>query len=424
MNNFTTNDFTSRSPESSSSTESQLVSPPQQFFPSSSSSLAGGGGGGGGGTDFTFSSTITTTNVPLAHPPSVGSWSDTYYYNNHDDSSAEETRSASVPPHFHNNNNFKPNQQDNSMLYNQFQVTSSLHHSYQRPHLPTAAIPASKPLPIQIQRVNATRTNTQNSGPSSSPTNTEAYRRQLDERLEKVNFDDITVAELKEMLRERGLSATGRKAELMNRLKQEYELLMQRGGSAAAAVAAAAVNNNNGGAVAPVSPALSTTSASGALHRRVANLNIDSPIQKNSRQQRLYSPYSPPPTTRHVSLPTQQRLASSVPDSHTPSYLNDQFMLKKKPSCLRKSIDSTEEEEVQPRGKRYNKHFVSLEQKLTDFFFLLDWLTCSLSPSNSMYHLTVPKIEEAATTNEFVVVPPPSTDIWDDQTLQTFLNQI
>lgn len=180
-------------------------------------------------------------------------------------------RSASVPPHFHK---FKSHQQDS--MYNQFQVN---HH-----------MPNKKALPMKISRVNGTHHQLK------YPINSEAQRHQLDEKLEKVNFDDVTVAELKEMLRERGLSATGRKAELLTRLKGEYELLKKG------------------------SP----------LHRRVANLNIlDSPTKRH--HQRLYLPYSPP--THHT------RLASSVPESNTQSFLNDQYMMMKKPSCLRKSID-------------------------------------------------------------------------------------
>lgn len=230
-------------------------------------------------------------------------------------------RSSSVPPHFHK---FKPHQQDS--MYNQFQVTASLHHQHH--HMMP---PISKALPIQIQRVNASHNH------PTRPVNVETQRRQLDEKLEKVNFDDITVAELKEMLRERGLSATGRKAELMNRLKEEYELLVMKGGSAAVAVTAQQPQQFHQQA---------------PLHRRVANLNLmDSPT--SNRQQRLYAPYSPS-SNRHT--PTTQvdkslhRLASSVPDSHTPSYLNEQFMTKRKQaSCLRRSIES--EDEQSPRGK-------------------------------------------------------------------------
>ena len=239
----------------------------------------------------------------------------TSQYNHH----PATKRSSSVPPHFHK---FKHSQQDS--MYNQFQV-SHLHH---HPMMPPKA------LPIKIQRFNPSA--------SQRPVCAETQRRQLDEKLEKVNFDDITVAELKEMLRERGLSATGRKAELMNRLREEYDLVTL-------------------GLVKQQPQQQPST----ALHRRVANLNImDSP----SRQQRLYAPYSP-----------SQRLASSVPNSHTPQYLNDQFM--KKPSCLRKSIDHDEID--------------------------MSWQPQSYSVSPpSFYHET------------------PAIDLWDDQTLQNFLKQI
>jgi len=43
----------------------------------------------------------------------------------------------------------------------------------------------------------------------------------LDEELEKVDFEDITVSELKDMLRQRGKPATGKKAVLMQRLQEE-----------------------------------------------------------------------------------------------------------------------------------------------------------------------------------------------------------
>lgn len=137
-------------------------------------------------------------------------------------------------------------------------------------------MPSKRPLPVKIPRVLPPAQTLHHHHPKGGIT--EAQRRQLDEKLERVNFDDITVAELKEMLRERGLSATGRKAELLRRLKNEYEGL-KRG-----------------------SP----------IHRRVANLNL-------ADTRRSFQPYSPP------------MYASSLPDSHTP-YLNDQYM---KPSFSR-----------------------------------------------------------------------------------------
>ncbi|CAJ0920521.1 8102_t:CDS:2 [Entrophospora sp. SA101] len=75
----------------------------------------------------------------------------------------------------------------------------------------------SNALPIQIQR------NPKHSQ-ASPPMSSEEYQRKLNEELEKVDFEDITVSELKEMLRQRGKPATGKKAVLMQRLQEEIEL--------------------------------------------------------------------------------------------------------------------------------------------------------------------------------------------------------
>ncbi|CAI2171061.1 6268_t:CDS:2 [Funneliformis geosporum] len=118
-------------------------------------------------------------------------------------------------------------------------------------------------LPIQIQR---NPKHNHNSPPLSS----EEYQRKLDEELEKVDFDDITVSELKEMLRQRGKPATGKKAILMQRLQEE---IMS-----------------------------SPTSPSGvSLQSRIANLHISSPPIHSRR----FSPYG------SVSIPGSPRMMPS-----------------------------------------------------------------------------------------------------------------
>lgn len=214
-----------------------------------------------------------------------------------------------------------------------------------------------KALPIQIKRVTST-------AQSNRPVDVESYRQQLDEKLINVNFDDITVAELKEMLRERGLSATGRKAELMTRLREERELLMlQRCANA---------------------------SASPALHRRVANMSLADESPK--RHSRHYYPYSPQTPKRHASIPLNQmgpapaRLASSMPDTH--SYLNDQFLNKQRrnSSCLRNPVHTTIKQEENSSWTQ-SPRFASV------------------------------KLEEINET-------PEQQDVWDEQMLQNFLCQI
>jgi hypothetical protein len=53
-------------------------------------------------------------------------------------------------------------------------------------------------------------------------------QKKLDEALLQLNFEDVTVAELKEMLRERGLSSTGKKAVLADRLKDARDQLVKK----------------------------------------------------------------------------------------------------------------------------------------------------------------------------------------------------
>lgn len=76
---------------------------------------------------------------------------------------------------------------------------------------------ASSPAPIQIDRITPRH--------SSSQTRTEEQQRQMDAAMERVNFDDVTVAELKEMLRQRGKHGGGKKAELIMRLQSEIEII-------------------------------------------------------------------------------------------------------------------------------------------------------------------------------------------------------
>lgn len=172
--------------------------------------------------------------------------------------------------------------------------------SWSDPMLPDL-YPKPKPLPIQIKKLTKEPTSTAN----QKNLDPESYRRQLDEKLSKINFDDITVAELKETLRERGLSASGRKAELMNRLQEEYDLV---------------INQRQPHVL---------------LNRRLGD-------KKSASPKLSYHPYYTPPL-RHASISlgqlnhshsaSNQRLASSLPTS-TNHFLNDQFM---KPSNLRQT---------------------------------------------------------------------------------------
>ncbi|KAF9921906.1 hypothetical protein FBU30_008027 [Linnemannia zychae] len=76
---------------------------------------------------------------------------------------------------------------------------------------------ATSPAPIQIDRI-LTRH-------SMSQAKTEEQQRLMDAAMERVDFDDVTVAELKEMLRQRGKHGGGKKADLIKRLQSEIDII-------------------------------------------------------------------------------------------------------------------------------------------------------------------------------------------------------
>ncbi|KAI9104536.1 hypothetical protein DFS34DRAFT_682432 [Phlyctochytrium arcticum] len=60
------------------------------------------------------------------------------------------------------------------------------------------------------------------------PLSQEEHYAKLDTSLLRADFDDITVAELKDLLRERGLPSSGKKALLVQRLQEELQLIHRR----------------------------------------------------------------------------------------------------------------------------------------------------------------------------------------------------
>ncbi|KAG0179718.1 hypothetical protein DFQ28_005111 [Apophysomyces sp. BC1034] len=202
----------------------------------------------------------------------------------------------------------------------------------------------SRTMPIQIQRVH--RAN------ASQPVDAEQHQRRLDDQLVKVDFDDITVSELKEMLRQRGKPATGKKAILLQRLQEERDLIKAiRNGRAqrhSQPPPAISVHRNestrprsfhstspmipdiNTGSL-PQSPGLESPSSASnsyflpgspsgstfSLNRSIANMHIGSPPMA-SQHPRRYSPYttagSPRMGSASPKMQTQnQAYSSSVP---------------------------------------------------------------------------------------------------------------
>lgn len=192
----------------------------------------------------------------------------------------------------------------------------------------------SRTMPIQIQRV--PRLN------SSQPFDAESHQKQLDNQLDKVDFSDITVSELKEMLRQRGKPATGKKAVLLQRLQEERDI--SKGGRSAGSYGSSSgrllsnrhsqpvpfsrsvnidtpqrprsfqgsspvmiQNADNHSTINTISPSSIPGSPSASLHRSIANMHIGSPPAISRR----YSPYSP--RLSSSPKPTHHEYSSSVP---------------------------------------------------------------------------------------------------------------
>lgn len=210
----------------------------------------------------------------------------------------------------------------------------------------------SRTMPIQIQKVR--RQNT------PQPMDAEQHKRWLDEQLEKVDFDDITVSELKEMLRQRGKPATGKKAILVKRLQEEREHMKAAKSGRAhrhsqPPPSSHATNNlfeqslsyqasspllspyTAGGSLPPSSPLPigspsslpnsssmyipgSPNSVSSFLNRSINNLHIGSPPA--SYHARRYSPYATPGSPRLGSSPKspghRHTYSSSLPNDGIP----------------------------------------------------------------------------------------------------------
>lgn len=120
-------------------------------------------------------------------------------------------RSSSLPPAFHSNKTTKPT----PLIFTQIQVTdpTPIHHTQKAAKVDTR--------PIAIERV-----------PKKEKViapvicDPAEKRKKLDDQLINLNFEDVTVAELKEMLRERGLSSSGKKAVLTDRLRNARDDLL------------------------------------------------------------------------------------------------------------------------------------------------------------------------------------------------------
>ncbi|KAJ3303136.1 hypothetical protein HDU76_005394 [Blyttiomyces sp. JEL0837] len=180
---------------------------------------------------------------------------------------------------------------------------SSFHHSNSimglesNPQTPTTPIAANK---VAIPSMASAKT------PEVQVSTEERYR-QLDEELLKIDFEDVTVTTLKEMLRVRGLASTGKKALLVERIQEQikinklreegklppeedprhplYQQIQQQKMAAAAAAAAAAT-----AAAAITSPNGSDLVNNGAQQQQQQQQYPTSPLHSQSPRLQHYNP--------------------------------------------------------------------------------------------------------------------------------------
>jgi hypothetical protein len=161
----------------------------------------------------------------------------------------------------------------------------------------------ARTMPIQIQRVH--RAN------AFQSFDIEQRQKRLDDQLVKVDFEDITVSELKDMLRQRGKPATGKKAMLVQRLQEEREMIQHARSNgipignrnAQPATASSMVENSpiisspmiEHAASLPDLSSSPTAVGLGSLNRSIADMHIGSPPM-TSQQSRRFAPYSSPRT--------------------------------------------------------------------------------------------------------------------------------
>jgi hypothetical protein len=202
-----------------------------------------------------------------------------------DDISSERRRSISLPPSAANNRVPMPG---------------------------TPPPPKAKPIPIE--RVSRPQV-------ANMSMDAEEHHRRLDEQLQKVNFDDITVSELKEMLRQRGKPATGKKATLIQRLMDERDVVnAQRNGVAipksnpSSFTAGSPINSSS---VPNSSPVMGSPFSQ--IQKSIANMSIGSPPM--SAHSRRFSPYGAPKSPRLApSQGSPKQLSTSVPSGFHSNY--------------------------------------------------------------------------------------------------------
>ncbi|RUS19059.1 hypothetical protein BC938DRAFT_475823, partial [Jimgerdemannia flammicorona] len=224
----------------------------------------------------------------------------------------------------------------------------------------TPSMPVNMTLPIQIQRAHK-------SHHLNSPMNTEEHQRRLDEQLEKVDFEDITVTELKDMLRQRGKPATGKKAVLLQRLQEEMDFVkamkhnyhqLQQQQSSNNASSSQALPQPHGTS----SPTVGSPSTS--LQRSIANLQISSPPMHSRR----FSPYGAPSSPRLTASFSghPHSYSTSLPMTH-PHNLNAEEMMSNPLASNSMIIPGTPPVVANAPGSPFTHSGIPTPEQMTDY---------------------------------------------------------
>lgn len=165
--------------------------------------------------------------------------------------------------------------------------------------------PATSPAPIQIGRITPRH--------SSSLARTEEQQRLLDATMERVDFEDVTVAELKEMLRQRGKHGGGKKADLIKRMQGEIDIIRanrqaRQSSSTAAVAGSASATTTLVAATTNIPPPLASPTHS--LYKTLHGLHIGSPPLQQS---------IPPMALNHSNLRYSNGSVNTESNSGTPS---------------------------------------------------------------------------------------------------------
>ncbi|KAJ3095877.1 hypothetical protein HDU97_006453, partial [Phlyctochytrium planicorne] len=146
-----------------------------------------------------------------------------------------------------------------------------------------------------------------------TPVTPDELFRRLDEELDTLNFDDITVQELKEHLRVRGLPSSGKKALLVQRLKDEIGYCKARKEGTLLDDPRAAIYNHvlSLHGIQPPMPSPNQMAIAAMLgHHHLMMMPPNAAVVAGGSVAYPHSPHSPGPKQKHLQAMQQQQVAA------------------------------------------------------------------------------------------------------------------